>query len=141
MIEIYNSNSLKGSEPYNYYKEAIKTKLKYFVSIDNGFQGNSLLASLDEDSAGIIWAKDGDKIVACVSYHLLKTGKKIFTINFFHAESEDIYNQVNDYVEKFASDLDCYFIEEVITAKDTGRLNELEKIGYQIEFTLMFKKV
>lgn len=141
MIIIKKSPLLKNSIPYQYYTSAKQKKLKYFVSIDNGFQGNALLASLDEDNSGVVWAEDDGKVVACVSYHLQKIGKKIFTINFFHADTVEIYTRVNAYVEELAGQHNCYFIEELVTAKDNKRINDLETIGYQKEFTLMFKKV
>ena len=141
MITIYKEDSLKRSRAYGYYKGAVKDRLKYFVETGNGFQGNTLLSSLDEDCAGIIWAEDNGVIVSCASYNLTKIGKKIFTVDFFQANNDDIYTQVNEYIEQFAGSLKCYFIEEMVTAKDDQRVNHLENIGYRKEFTLLFKKV
>ena len=141
MITIHHSLLLKNSVAYQYYKNSIKNKLKYFVSIDNSFQGNALLSSLNEDNSGIVWAEESGQIIGCASYHLQKIGKKIFTINFFSTENDEVYRQINDYIEKFAGQQNCYFIEELVTAKDHQRVDYLEKIGYKKEFHLMFKKV
>lgn len=141
MITIYKEDSLKQSRAYGYYKSAVKDRLRYFVETDNGFQGNTLLSSLDEDSVGIIWAEDDGKILSCVTFNLIKIGKKIFTVDFFQAIDDEIYQQINEYVENFARSLNCYFIEEMVTVKDEQRVDYLENIGYQKEFTLLFKKV
>jgi len=141
MIEIKHSNTLLDSPVYKYYTQGITEKIEYYVSIGHSQQLSESLQAHEEDISGIIWAEIDSIPKGFISYSLREVDKHVMIINLMQADSEEVFKKIYDYFEDFSRELDCIYINETVTMKDVNRVNELESVGFNKEFFIMFKKV
>jgi hypothetical protein len=140
-MQIYCSNNLKESFAYSYFQEAVIKKIEYLKSIGiSEIIASSLLKSIDVETSGIIWAEENNNILGCLCFGLKKLDKKIMTVNLLYSHA-GIESSLNEKLEQYATELDCFYIEEIVSVKDKERIDSLEFINYKKEFCLMYKRV
>ena len=140
-MQIYCSNNLKESSAYSYFQEAVTKKIEYLKSIGiSEVIANSLLKSIDVETSGVIWAEENNNILGCLCFGLKKLDKKIITVNLLYSYTE-IESMLNERLEQYATELDCFYIEEIVSVMDNERIDSLESINYKKEFCLLYKKV
>ena len=62
------------------------------------------------------------------------------TVNLLYSHA-GIESSLNEKLEQYATELDCFYIEEIISVMDQERIDSLEFINYKKEFCLMYKRV
>jgi hypothetical protein len=140
-MQIYCSNNLKESFAYSYFQEAVIKKIEYLKSIGiSEIIASSLLKSIDVETSGVIWAEENNNILGCLCFGLKKLDKKIMTVNLLYSHA-GIESSLNEKLEQYATELDCFYIEEIVSVKDKERIDSLEFINYKKEFCLMYKRV
>jgi len=141
MMQIHCSNNLKESFVYFYFQEAVIKKIEYLKSIGiSEIIANSLLKSIDVETSGVIWAEENNNILGCLCFGLKKLDKKIMTVNLLYSHA-GIESSLNEKLEQYATELDCFYIEEIISVMDQERIDSLEFINYKKEFCLLYKRV
>jgi len=140
-MQINCSNNIKESFAYSYFQEAVIKKIEYLKSIGiSEIIASSLLKSIDVETSGIIWAEENNNILGCLCFGLKKLDKKIMTVNLLYSHA-GIESSLNEKLEQYATELDCFYIEEIVSVKDKERIDSLEFINYKKEFCLMYKRV
>jgi len=140
-MQIHCSNNLKESFVYFYFQEAVIKKIEYLKSIGiSEIIANSLLKSIDVETSGVIWAEENNNILGCLCFGLKKLDKKIMTVNLLYSHA-GIESSLNEKLEQYATELDCFYIEEIISVMDQERIDSLEFINYKKEFCLLYKRV
>jgi hypothetical protein len=141
MMQIYCSNNLKESYAYSYFQEAVTKKIEHLKSIGiSELIANLLLKSIDIETSGAIWAEENNTIMGCLCFGLKKLDNKIMTVNLLYSHT-GIESMLNEKLEQYANELDCFYIEEIVSVMDEGRISSLESIDYKKEFCLMYKRV
>ena len=141
MIEIKHSKQLVGSPIYDYYQNLLQQKINFYLGLGHSRQLSEAMQHHEEDQSGIIWAEHNSKPCGFISYSRQKVIKQVMILSLMQADNEEVFTKMYEFFEDFSKSLGCIYIHETVTMKDTTRIDELENIGFNKEFYIMFKNV
>jgi hypothetical protein len=138
VIKLKISESLIDSPVYEYFENQKNEFIKYLLSIKEMFAEDH---TTYQDETSILWAEIDNKPVGSICFSKVDVGKRLMALNFIDADSDVIRKVMYQYFEYMSKELNCVEISHRVSLKDSKSIEQLEQLGFNMEFYLLFKRV
>jgi len=138
VIKLKISESLIDSPIYDYFENQKNAFIEYLSSIKEMFAKDH---TTYQDETSILWAEIDNKPVGSICFSKVDVGKRLMALNFIDADTDIIRKVMYQYFERMSKELNCVEISHRVSLKDARSIKQLEQIGFNMEFYLLFKRV
>lgn len=138
VIKLKISESLIDSPIYDYFENQKNEFIEYLSSIKEMFAKDH---TTYQDETSILWAEIDNKPVGSICFSKVDVGKRLMALNFIDADTDIIRKVMYQYFEHMSKELNCVEISHRVSLKDARSIKQLEQLGFNMEFYLLFKRV
>jgi hypothetical protein len=138
VVKLMISESLDNSPAYEYFEKQKAEFVEYLLSIKEMFARDH---TTYQDETSILWAEIDNRPVGSICFSKLDVGKRLMALNFIDAETDSVRKIMYQYFERMSKELNCVEISHRVSLKDHKSMEQLEHLGFNMEFYLLFKRV
>lgn len=138
VIKLRISEFLIDSPIYEYFENQRNEFVEYLLSIKEIFARDH---TKYRDGSSVLWAEINDLPVGLICFNKQDVGKRLMALEFIHADSDNICKIMYQHFESLSKELNCVEIAFRVSLKDLKSIKQLEQLGFNMEFYLLFKKV
>ena len=138
IVKLKLSESLVDSPVYEYFETQKAEFIKYLLSINEMFAKDH---TTYQDQTSILWAEIDNKPIGSICFSKVDVSKRLMALNFIDAETDSVRKIMYQYFERMSKELDCVEISHRVSLKDHRSIEQLEQLGFNMEFYLLFKRV
>jgi hypothetical protein len=138
VVKLMISESLDSSPVYEYFETQKSGFVEYLLSIKEMFARDH---TTYQDETSILWAEIDNRPVGSICFSKVDVSKRLMALNFIDAESDSIRKIMYQYFERMSRELNCVEISHRVSLKDQKSMRQLEHLGFNMEFYLLFKRV
>ena len=138
VVKLKISESLTDSPIYEYFEKQKTEFVEYLISIKEMFARDH---TTYQDETSILWAEIDNRPVGSICFSKIDVSKRLMALNFIDAETDSIRKIMYQYFERMSKELNCVEISHRISLKDHKSMQQLEQLGFNMEFYLLFKRV
>ena len=138
VIKLKISESLTDSPVYAYFENQKNEFITYLLSIKEMFAKDH---TTYQSETSILWAEIDNTPVGSICFSKVDVSKRLMALNFIDADSDVIRKVMYQYFERMSKELNCVEISHRVSLKDSKSIEQLEQLGFNMEFYLLFKRV
>jgi|APGre2960657423_1045063.scaffolds.fasta_scaffold17943_2 hypothetical protein len=138
VVKLKVSELLTASPVYEYFEKQKAEFVEYLLSIKEMFARDH---TTYQDEISILWAEIDNKPVGSICFSKVDVSKRLMSLNFIDAETDSVRKIMYQYFERMSKELNCVEISHRVSLKDHKSMEQLEQLGFTMEFYLLFKRV
>jgi len=138
VVKLMISELLDNSPVHEYFETQKAEFIKYLLSIKEMFAKDH---TTYQDETSILWAEIDNKPVGSICFSKVDVNKRLMALNFIDAETNNVRKIMYQYFERMSKELNCVEISHRVSLKDHRSIEQLEQLGFNMEFYLLFKRV